>query len=402
MMGRKNVLIEIVNAPVTILSEGKDGDGRMHIKAKLLEAGIKNRNNRVYPVEIVQREVGKLQERITAGVAFGSGGHPQDGMTSFSDVSHVWRKVWMEGPSVFGEATVLNAGRGAVLQEVIRVTGSVPVSVRGFGTCARGEFEGKPADIVESSYQMVTADVVLNDQGFEDAKVTQVREDAAPEGGGETMDVKELREKHPDLVKALADEVEAQVTAKLTKAFEEKILARLGEEKDAIREAVKKEVADELGVAAMREALEAIGIAVAPFAGAPEDAPKADADTAALRKEVEDLTARLNTIGQGLKETQGENDRLKADLEAAKVPAYIAEKVKLERGAQWLVEELKGCRTTKEVDERLPDAKAKVGRMLEMAPELAGRGAVPPENGGGEPEMNEEQKRQRRLAGIPV
>jgi len=126
---REPILIEVTRAPVTIISEGKDGDGRMQIKARLLEAGIKNRNNRVYPVEIVQREVGKLQERIAAGVAFGSGGHPQDGMTSFNDISHVWRKIWMEGSQVFGEATVLNAGRGKVLQEVIRVTGSVPVSV---------------------------------------------------------------------------------------------------------------------------------------------------------------------------------------------------------------------------------------------------------------------------------
>src|SRR3989304_413281 len=324
---REPILIEVTRAPVTIISEGKDGDGRMQIKARLLEAGIKNRNNRVYPVEIVQREVGKLQERIAAGVAFGSGGHPQDGMTSFNDISHVWRKIWMEGSQVFGEATVLNAGRGKVLQEVIRVTGSVPRSGRGVGPCARGQFNGEPADIVESSYQMVTADVVLNDAGFEDAKVLQVKEDAAAKEGGAPMDLKELKEKHPDLVKALADEVTAKVKpeieAALAKQYEEKVLAKIGEEKDAIREAVEKEVAEKFHVAAMLEALEAIAVAVAPFAGPEDDKDKVPAADAALKATVDQLQKELNKVGQGLKEAQEREAKLLADLEAAKGAAHI-------------------------------------------------------------------------------
>src|SRR3989304_5535544 len=278
---REPILIEVTRAPVTIISEGKDGDGRMQIKARLLEAGIKNRNNRVYPVEIVQREVGKLQERIAAGVAFGSGGHPQDGMTSFNDISHVWRKIWMEGSQVFGEATVLNAGRGKVLQEVIRVTGSVPVSVRGFGTCARGQFNGEPADIVESSYQMVTADVVLNDAGFEDAKVLQVKEDAAAKEGGAPMDLKELKEKHPDLVKALADEVTAKVKPEIEAA-----LPQPDQEKGLGNNAGERGAAEKSHVAAMLEAREAIAVAVAPFAGPEDDKAKVPAADAALKATV--------------------------------------------------------------------------------------------------------------------
>ena len=400
---REPILIEVTRAPVTIISEGKDGDGRMQIKARLLEAGIKNRNNRVYPVEIVQREVGKLQERIAAGVAFGSGGHPQDGMTSFNDISHVWRKIWMEGSQVFGEATVLNAGRGKVLQEVIRVTGSVPVSVRGFGTCARGQFNGEPADIVESSYQMVTADVVLNDAGFEDAKVLQVKEDAAAKEGGAPMDLKELKEKHPDLVKALADEVTAKVKpeieAALAKQYEEKVLAKIGEEKYAIREAVEKEVAEKFHVAAMLEALEAIAVAVAPFAGPEDDKDKVPAADAALKATVDQLQKELNKVGQGLKEAQEREAKLLADLEAAKVPAYIGEKVKAEQGAELLAEELRDCRSTQQVDERLPAAKAKVKRLLEMLPALPGRGKVHEERQDDDG-LTPQQRRERRLAGV--
>jgi len=398
----QDLLVEVIRAPVTILAEGKDGDGRMHIKAKLLEADLKNRNGRVYPLAIVQREVGKLQERIQAGIAFGSGGHPADGVTDFNNISHAWTKVWLEGPSMFGEATVLNAGRGQVLQEVIRVTNSIPVSVRGFGTVAPAQFNGEHVDLVQDSYQLVTADVVLSEQGFDDAKVLAIKEDTAPKGEP-PMDIKELKEKHPDLVKALTDEVSEQVakkvTADLTKAFEEKILSRLAEEKDQIREAVKAEVLAELQVGEMKQVLEQIATAAAPFAGSPAGNAKAEAGDAALKKEAERLTAELNKVGQGLKEAQDARVKAEAALEAAMVPAYLAEKVKLERGAPVLVEALKDAKTRKEVDERLPTEKAKLVEILKLAPALAGTGKVQPEGADGTL-LTEQQQRDQRLAGI--
>lgn len=217
------------------------------------------------------------------------------------------------------------------------------------------------------------------------------------------MDIKELKEKHPDLVKALTDEVSEQVakkvTADLTKAFEEKILSRLAEEKDQIREAVKAEVLAELQVGEMKQVLEQIATAAAPFAGSPAGNAKAEAGDAALKKEAERLTAELNKVGQGLKEAQDARVKAEAALEAAMVPAYLAEKVKLERGAPVLVEALKDAKTRKEVDERLPTEKAKLVEILKLAPALAGTGKVQPEGADGTL-LTEQQQRDQRLAGI--
>jgi len=217
------------------------------------------------------------------------------------------------------------------------------------------------------------------------------------------MDLKELKEKHPDLVKALADEVTAKVKpeieAALAKQYEEKVLAKIGEEKDAIREAVEKEVAEKFHVAAMLEALEAIAVAVAPFAGPEDDKDKVPAADAALKATVDQLQKELNKVGQGLKEAQEREAKLLADLEAAKVPAYIGEKVKAEQGAELLAEELRDCRSTQQVDERLPAAKAKVKRLLEMLPALPGRGKVHEERQDDDG-LTPQQRRERRLAGV--
>ncbi len=177
-MKDKSLLVEVVDTPVEILEEAtQENGGRMKVKAKLMEADIRNRNRRVYPRQIVEREVEKLQERIIGKVAFGSGDHPADGRTSFDNVTHLWEKVWMSEKQVFGEATILNTDRGKTLQEIVRVAGSVPVSARGFGRTVAGQWEGEPADIGESNYTLVTYDFVLNSQGFDDARVTKVTEE---------------------------------------------------------------------------------------------------------------------------------------------------------------------------------------------------------------------------------
>ncbi len=181
-MKDKLPLIEVIQTPIEILEEAtQENGGRMKVKAKLMEADVRNRNGRVYPRQIVEREVGRLTERINSKVAFGSGDHPADGRTSFDNVTHLWEKVWISGKEVFGEATVLATHRGKDLQEVIRAAGSIPVSARGFGRTSASQWEGRPADVVEDNYQLVTFDFVLNSQGFDDARITKVTEE---EGGG--------------------------------------------------------------------------------------------------------------------------------------------------------------------------------------------------------------------------
>ncbi len=391
----KGLLVETIQAPVEIVAEATEKDGRVRVKAKLMEADVRNRNNRVYKQALIEREVGRLQERIQGKVAFGSGDHPDDGRTNFSNVSHLWDKVWTEGRDVYGEATILNTGRGRDLQEIVRVSRSLPVSARGFGSVVTAQWEGEPADIVEDTYELVTFDFVLNTQGFEDARVLAIKE----EKGGPPMTLDELRAKHPDLVKAIADEAAAKKEAELTKAYEEKVLAKIGEEKAVIEEAVSKKLREEWKVDEMLAVMEQIASGVAPYVGEPRKAYANDAAAEAAKAEVAKLTADLNRLGQGLKEAQEQNAKLSADLQRAQVPGYVAEKVKALPHADLLTEALKDCATPAEVDQRLLVEQERVRRLTEKAGVPAGTGKVPPAEPGGQ-QLTEEQKRQQRLAGV--
>jgi len=176
-MHTNSVLVEVIESPVEILNEAKPDNGhRMVVRAKLMEADVRNANRRVYRKEIVKREVDRLQERIKSKLAFGSGDHPSDGRTTFDNVTHLWEKVWISGKEIFGQAVILNTERGRTLQEIVRAAKAVPVSARGVGTVRSGQWEGEAAEIVEDNYELVTFDFVLNNPGFEDAKAVALAE----------------------------------------------------------------------------------------------------------------------------------------------------------------------------------------------------------------------------------
>jgi len=189
-----NLLIEVTSSPVTILSEGKDGDGRMKIRATLLRMDEKNLNNRTYPSALMVPQIAKMQERIAKGPVVGAADHPRDGANTFDTVALAWTRIWHEGPAVFGEATVFNNERGRTLQEVLRVCKNVPVSIRGFGTTQPGTWKGEPCDIVQMGYSLETADVVLNAQGFPDA-IAVLREQRQRLGDGDGWTPWQLRQR---------------------------------------------------------------------------------------------------------------------------------------------------------------------------------------------------------------
>jgi hypothetical protein len=118
------------------LTEGKTmPDGRMRIRGKLQEAEVKNGNGRVYPKEILLKQIEKyMGGPIADKTAMGELDHPESSIVNLNNVSHNITKVWWEGNNVMGELMLLNTPSGKIAQELISAGIPLGISSRGMGS----------------------------------------------------------------------------------------------------------------------------------------------------------------------------------------------------------------------------------------------------------------------------
>jgi len=117
------------------LNESKSSSGRMVLEGKLQAADIKNGNNRVYPENILRREVEKyIKGPIANNNAMGELDHPEASIINLSNVSHNITKVWWEGNDVMGRLTLLNTPSGKIAMELVSAGIPLGISSRGMGS----------------------------------------------------------------------------------------------------------------------------------------------------------------------------------------------------------------------------------------------------------------------------
>lgn len=118
------------------LSEGKEGTGtRMRIKGKLQEAEVKNGNGRVYPMNILRKQVDMYTKGpVATRTATGELDHPESSIINLNNVSHIITKVWWEGNDVMGELELLNTPSGKIAQEIVLAGIPLGISSRGMGS----------------------------------------------------------------------------------------------------------------------------------------------------------------------------------------------------------------------------------------------------------------------------
>jgi hypothetical protein len=118
------------------LTESKiTSDGRMRVKGKLQEAEVKNGNGRVYPKDILEKQIEKyIQGPIAQNTAMGELDHPESSIVNLNNVSHNIVKVWWEGNNVMGELVLLNTPSGKIAQELIANKIPLGISSRGMGS----------------------------------------------------------------------------------------------------------------------------------------------------------------------------------------------------------------------------------------------------------------------------
>ncbi len=140
------------------LSEGKEGTGtRMRIKGKLQEAEVKNGNGRVYPMNILRKQVEMYTKGpVATRTATGELDHPESSIINLNNVSHIITKVWWEGNDVMGELELLNTPSGKIAQEIVLAGIPLGISSRGMGSVKQ---LGETVE-VQDDFELICFDLV--------------------------------------------------------------------------------------------------------------------------------------------------------------------------------------------------------------------------------------------------
>jgi hypothetical protein len=144
-------------AKLTLITEGKNTNGRMLLQGKLQEAEVKNGNGRVYPREILEREVQKyIDGPVKQNNAMGELDHPEASIINLSNVSHNIKKVWWDGNDLMGQLELLNTPSGKIAQEIVLAGIPLGISSRGMGSVKQ---LGETVE-VQDDFELVAWDLV--------------------------------------------------------------------------------------------------------------------------------------------------------------------------------------------------------------------------------------------------
>ena len=146
---------------VEYITEDKDGGGKeMKIRGIFMQADQKNRNGRVYPMGVLQKEVNRYNKEFVAeGRAFGELGHPEGPTVNLDRVSHMITKLEANGKNFVGEAKLLSTPMGEIAKALIKDGGKLGVSSRGMGSL---ENKGGANYVKDDFYLATAADIVAD------------------------------------------------------------------------------------------------------------------------------------------------------------------------------------------------------------------------------------------------
>jgi hypothetical protein len=131
-------------------AEGKD----LYMKGICIQGGVKNANERVYPVNEIERAVATLNKQISEGSSvLGEVDHPDDLKINLDRCSHMITEMWMDGPNGFGKLKILPTPMGNLVRTMLESGVKLGVSSRGSGNV--NEANGQVSD-----FEIVTVDVV--------------------------------------------------------------------------------------------------------------------------------------------------------------------------------------------------------------------------------------------------
>ena len=155
------------------LIEEIDGKKNFKIRGIFLQSDIKNRNGRVYPKEILEKEVARYnREFINKRRAFGELGHPDGPVVNLERVSHMITDLHPDGQNFVGEAKIMDTPYGKIVKNLINEGAQLGVSSRGMGSLVRRSGVNE----VGRDFYLATAADIVADPSAPDAFVEGIME----------------------------------------------------------------------------------------------------------------------------------------------------------------------------------------------------------------------------------
>jgi hypothetical protein len=138
-----------------VVESVSEGDKKnLYMKGIFIQGGVKNANDRVYPVSEIESAVSTLNEQITTGYSvLGEVDHPDDLKINLDRVSHMITSMWMDGANGFGKLKILPTPMGQLVTTMLESGVKLGVSSRGSGNV--NDMDGRVSD-----FEIVTVDIV--------------------------------------------------------------------------------------------------------------------------------------------------------------------------------------------------------------------------------------------------
>ena len=164
---------EEINDAQYIVEEAGEGKKNYTIKGIFLQGDIKNRNGRIYPSQILHKEVTRYnKEFINKNRAFGELGHPDGPTVNLERVSHMIKKLYPEGKNYIGEAKIMDTPYGKIVKSLIDEGAKLGVSSRGMGSLVQRQGQ----HFVGEDFYLATAADIVADPSAPDAFVEGIME----------------------------------------------------------------------------------------------------------------------------------------------------------------------------------------------------------------------------------
>ena len=168
------LICEVVENNLEFIAEAKeDGTKNYKIKGIFMQGEIKNRNNRIYPVQVISEQVDKYKKNyIDKNRAYGELGHPSGPTINLERVSHMITDLTKDGTNYIGEAKIMDTPYGKIVKNLMDEGAKLGVSSRGMGSLK----QNGNSQVVQKDYHLATAADIVADPSAPDAFVEGIME----------------------------------------------------------------------------------------------------------------------------------------------------------------------------------------------------------------------------------
>ncbi len=156
-MAKKPLFERLTPNQARVAVESRDrenGDGKdLYMKGIFIQGGVKNQNDRIYPIQEIGKAVETINERLQEGqTVLGEADHPEELTVNLDRVSHIVEDMWMDGPNGYGKLKIIPTPMGNIISTLLESGAKLGVSSRGSGNVNES---GHVSD-----FDIVTVDIV--------------------------------------------------------------------------------------------------------------------------------------------------------------------------------------------------------------------------------------------------